>query len=101
MGQKVQNMCFLLRNNQKPLSFFVEYQKDLLPLEQILNDMFSHGLLQKYVSHQTTKDAKDMFFSIESEDYVFTWQTLNNMFPIEKKKLCFLLGNPIESHYYD
>ncbi len=70
--QKVQNMCFLLRNNQKPLSFFVEYQKDLLPLEQILNDMFSHGLLQKYVSHQTTKDAKDMFFSIRITKDMFS-----------------------------
>ena len=40
-------------------------------------------------------------FPVESQDYVFTWQTLNNMFPIEKQKIMFPLGNPIESHYYD
>jgi len=48
-------------------------------------------------------------FPIASQNYVFTWQTLNNMFPTEKQKMqkqshhkiMFPLGNPIESHYYD
>jgi len=48
-------------------------QKDLSPLEQMLNDMFSIGLL------------KNDLFPLD--------QMLNDMFPLKYKIVCFLLVN--------
>ena len=75
-------------------------EKEMFPLKYKTAVCFLSANTKQYVSYRITKLC---FHLANTKQYVSYRKTKDakDMFPIEKQKIMFPLGNPIESHYYD